>query len=80
MKSLSNFLQKREKVSHPIKQEYDIKIMNMFVMAHAASSCLLNHLLVGVTLKPKSREQGLIGPEALNGFLMNNIPLQNKSF
>lgn len=40
----------------------------------------LNHLLVGVTLKPKSREQGLIGPEALNGFLMNNIPLQNKSF
>ena len=55
MKSLSNFLQKREKVSHPRKQEYDIKIMNMFVMAHAASSCLLNHLLVGVTLKPKSR-------------------------
>ena len=49
-------------------------------MAHAASSYLLNHLLVGVTLKPKSREQKLIGPEALNGFLMNNIPLQNKSF
>ena len=80
MKSQSSSLLKREMALHLKVLASVIRTTSMSAMAHAASFCLPSLLQVGDTPKPKSREQGLIGQKASNGFLMSNIPMLSRSF